>query len=330
MAGHFENRLRLNRANTMGGRIANRRLAAATLVLAFRACFAPADMKDAGYGQAQYLGRIQNPAVTEASGLAPSRKRPDMLWVLNDSGNRPVIYAVATNGADMGEVLVAGALNRDWEDMASFVADGRPRIIVADFGDNNALRNDCRLYVLDEPDAPGPGGKSEAQVSAVIPFSYEDGPRDCEGVAVDVSARMVLILSKRTSPPVLYGLRLSDGPQVPPAIASRIADVPGIPPPNEYDYRISGESARFAMQPTALDIAPNGRAALVMNYKDAYIFPRSAGKNWSTAMAAKPLRVPLPQVRGKEAACFAANGSDIYFTCEGQQPPLFLLGPSRP
>jgi hypothetical protein len=230
----------------------------------------------------------------------------------------------------MGEVLLAGAVNRDWEDMASFLIGGRPRIIVADCGDNNAVRDDCRLFILEEPEPPGPGGKAEAKVSEVIPFSYEDGPRDCEGVAVDVGARLVLLLSKRASPPVLYGLRLPDRPQTPPSIARRIVAVTGIPPPDEYDYRLSGDSASFTMQPTALDIAPNGRTALVMNYKDAYIFPRSGGEDWSTAMAEKPLRVPLPQVKGKEAACFAANGRDIYFTCEGPRPPLFRLSPSRP
>jgi len=290
----------------------------------------PPKLQTAGYDRAVHLGRIRSAGVTEASGLAPSRRRPDMLWVLNDSGNQPAIYALGTNGADMGEVRLTGAMNRDWEDMASFVMEGRPRILVADVGDNNALRNDCTLYVLDEPDPPGPGGKAEAPVSTVIPFSYDDGPRDCEAVAVDVGARMVLMLSKRTSPPVLYGLPLPDGPQAGPATARRITPVPGIPRPDEYDRRINGDSARFAMQPTALDIAPDGRAALVMNYKDAYLFPRREGADWAATMASTPLRVPLPQVKGKEAACFAANGRDIYFTCEGQQAPLFVLGRSRP
>ena len=55
-----------------------------------------------------------------------------VMWALNDSGNGAFIYAMGTNGRDRGRVLITGAVNRDWEDMATFMWQGRAMILVAD------------------------------------------------------------------------------------------------------------------------------------------------------------------------------------------------------
>ena len=43
----------------------------------------------------------------EASGVATSRRNPDIVWALNDSGD-PAIYAIDANGKVTGRVRVAG------------------------------------------------------------------------------------------------------------------------------------------------------------------------------------------------------------------------------
>ena len=45
------------------------------------------------------LGTWQGRSLREASGLAVSRRHPGILWVHNDSGDGPHVYAVDTTGA---------------------------------------------------------------------------------------------------------------------------------------------------------------------------------------------------------------------------------------
>ena len=94
---------------------------------------APADRLSA---IVSYAGELANPQIQEASGLAPSRLNSEILWTINDSGDDPILYAVSTTGADLGTIKVAGARNRDWEDLASFRLNDTAYLLIADIGDN--------------------------------------------------------------------------------------------------------------------------------------------------------------------------------------------------
>ena len=78
--------------------------------------------------------------VTEASGLAASRREPGLFWVHADSGGEPILRAVAADGSPRGILRIDGAGNVDWEDAASFTLDGRAWLLVADTGDNASRR----------------------------------------------------------------------------------------------------------------------------------------------------------------------------------------------
>ena len=66
-------------------------------------------------GEALKVGHLANPQITEASGLASSRLYPSVLWIINDGGNDPLLFAVGIDGADLGTFRVDGAENYDWE-----------------------------------------------------------------------------------------------------------------------------------------------------------------------------------------------------------------------
>ena len=89
---------------------------------------------------------------------------------VRDSGDEPVIYALGPDGADRGRVRIAGAVNRDWEDIASFELNGLTYLLIADTGDNLAVRTDCRLYVIAEPD---PAELSPGR-EITVPIAWED------------------------------------------------------------------------------------------------------------------------------------------------------------
>lgn len=292
------------------------------LVLAGSGCSAP--LQDAGYQQPdiQVAGRLQNPAIAEASGLARSA-RQDRLWVINDSGAAPQLHAIGLDGADQGTVTLAGAQNVDWEDLATFAADGRHWLIVADIGDNNATRSHCTLYVLQEPDDAdiASGG---AAVSRQIRFRYPDGARDAESLAVDAGSEKILVLSKRDIPALLYQLPLfPDGDDL--ITAQRVGPVDGIPQPTAYDIERAVPDLNWHWQPNAMDIAADGKAAAILSYRAVYYFLQDPDLSWHDTFRSPPRAFGLDEWSGAESVAVSNDGRFLYVTTESVNAPLLRI-----
>ena len=184
------------------------------------------------YSEAQQIGHLAHSKLREVSGMAASRRRPDLLWVANDSGNGALLYAIGLDGRTHGIFQVNGVRNRDWEDLASFTSDGKAQLLVADVGDNTAKRQESVLYIVEEPDLPrkqSPAG-THLPLLRRIRFVFEDGPRDCEAVAVDLSMNRVLLLSKRDHLPRLYELPLWPEDDTSTVTARFLVEITTIPP----------------------------------------------------------------------------------------------------
>ena len=140
----------------------------------------------------------------------------------------------------------AGAV--DWEDMASFVEDGQPKLLLADVGDNEALRPFVTLYIAAEP-ATAPPYRGMLPVERTLTLTYPDGPRDCEGVAVDARAGAIYLLSKRDPRPRLYRIPL-DAPEGLPLTAEFLGEVDSLPLPEGGELTAPGEITNVS--PTCL------------------------------------------------------------------------------
>jgi len=297
----------------------------------------PVDLPRAPYADAVFAGRLADPKISEASGLAFSRRRDDLLWALNDGAREPRLYAVGTDGSERGRVRVEGSEPVDWEDLASFEWQGRSYLAVADTGDNFSWRRSVLLLVIEEPQLAGGRlpADATAQVAWQVRFRFEDGPRDCEAMAVDPESLRALLLSKRTEPPVLYELDLLPGEpagegadrreRTEARVARRLGEVPGIPPPTRADVEESRWLGRYRAMPTGLDVSPDGAFAAVVTYKDAYLFPRAEGESWAAAFGRPPERIPLPPMPQAEAIAFGADGRTLFATSERRPAPLFRL-----
>jgi hypothetical protein len=268
---------------------------------------------------------VASAGVREASGMACSHRNPGCVWLLNDSGNGPFLFCFGKDGKSLGKARVAKALNLDWEDMASFVMDGKPYLLVADVGDNPGRRPGCLLYVIEEPKVGAAGIPDGTQLEASwhVLFSYEDGPRDCESVAVDVPGRQILLLSKRDAVPVLYTLPLAATPVDKPAVAKRVAALNVFPRPTAEQLKLRRARGRYGSQPTGMDIAADGRSAVVLTYTYVYRFTRAADELWAKALQRPPQFLRLPDnVRQGEAVCISADGKSIHVASEGNPGPL--------
>jgi hypothetical protein len=269
---------------------------------------------------------LAHTGLVEASGVVSSRREAGLLWMVNDGGHPAALYALKTDGGDEGRVIVRGALNTDWEDLAGFERNGRAYILIADVGDNQAVRSTSRLYVVEEPLRSGSGRfPASVAVAWYVDFRYADGPRDCEGVAVAPRAGRILLVTKRTQPPQLYALPLQPSAEGAVQTARRVGEIPLIPPPTAQDRIARPRMGALFSQPTALDIRSDGRLAVVLTYKSAYLFPRAPKTTWTAALAGKPVPVALPALKQKEAACFGRSGRTLYVTTEQRPAPLLAV-----
>ena len=284
-------------------------------------------IKPAIYQDAIQMGYLANRELNEVSGLACSRLRTDVLWAINDSGSGPFIYATDTQGGHLGKVRVLDARNQDWEDLASFRLRDVAYLLIADVGDNDEIRSDYVIYVTKEPavtDKIDPAGQSVAWEYR-IRFTYEDGSRDCESVAVDLQGQKILLLSKRNVPPILYALPLFTPNRGKVQLAKRLTEVPAIPRPKLQDIIEDPRFGAYRSQPTAMDVSPDSSTAVVLTYKNGYIFHRTAEEDWVQAFKKIPQRIRLPRLRQAEALCFAADGKTLFVTSEKIPAPLLRL-----
>jgi hypothetical protein len=115
----------------------------------------------------EVAGRLENPKIIEASGLARSQREPGVLWTINDSG-KPYLYAIDHEGQHLGRVDLNKSDHRDWEDLASFQLDGKPFLLIADIGDNDARYKKRTIYVAKEPRTD----ENKTKVDWEIDFEY--------------------------------------------------------------------------------------------------------------------------------------------------------------
>jgi hypothetical protein len=304
------------------------RLSGAGLAVFAVCCFSGLTLATAvAAADPRVAGRLGNPAIDEASGIVHSPSRDNVFWVVNDSGDA-LLYALDDRGHSLGRVRVAGAGNVDWEDIAAFELDGRPFLTIADIGDNEARREDVRVYVVPEPDP----GDDEVAVAWQLDFRYPGGPRDAESLAVDAAGARILVLTKRDIPAELYALPLRSrggGPET--AIPLGVVD--SLPQPGRQDIESAAERQDWWWQPTAMDFAADGRAAVILTYRGVYLYRRCAQEDWRAALQRRPETRFAGDLAQAESVAFGADDASVYITFEGSGAPLLgfdLPEPGKP
>ncbi len=267
------------------------------------------------------IGKLEDPKIREASGLARSRKAANVLWTINDNGNKEWVHAIAPNGRRLGEFDLKKSENKDWEDLASFVLNDTPYLLVADIGDNDARHKKRTLYVVEEPDVEKSG---KARVAWRIDFRYPDGPRDAESAAVDVENQRALVLSKRDIPPVLYEVPLlpEDDKTL---TATWLGTITSLPKPSRQDVEFAPKTKDWHWQPVGMDISADNLAAVILTYRAVFYYTRQPGQDWFDALNQRPRRVSIGNFRNAEAIAFANDKRSIVVTGENRHSRLLLI-----
>lgn len=270
--------------------------------------------------QPDRVATIDDPSLDEISGIAASRLQPGAVWVLEDGGNPTALFGIDRDGRRRAQVEIVGVRNIDWEALAPFQWQGRPHLLIADVGDNDAVRGRVLLHAVPEP--------ATLQDASVAPtwtmeLVWSDGPRDCEGVAVDMVRGEILLVSKRTSPPQLYIARLpaGDGVADGPLRAEWAAPLAGVPVTPEAEVRANPSTA-WRHQPTGIALSPDGRRLAVLSYTDILLYTRRGDDSWAEAVSRAPRVLPLPAMRQAEAITWSAEGERLLIS--GEQAPAAI------
>lgn len=238
------------------------------------------------------FGKFDARVVPEASGIVRDRRRPDVFWVHNDSGNPPALIAVGRDAHVIRSFDLA-APNLDWEDVAT---DDRGRIYIGDIGDNKGLLRLRAIYRFDEPglDRPVAGPlKPSAATFYARPF---DDCFDAESLVVD-GGRAVLVTKRLDG----REAELREVPLEPPApllrptTARKIGVLPG-----------------FTDPATGADLSPDGRRLAVCGVDVVRVYNRPAPPSWDgLRMAAEARLKGDRQVEG-----VAWDGDDLILASE--------------
>lgn len=267
-------------------------LACAVLFLSGVTALFAADPAGATAGALPVHARLGAGPARENSGIVRSRTRPDLFWMQNDSGDQPRVYPVHADGSvytsvrepEAPGVLIAGAINVDWEDIA---VDSDNHLIVGDFGNNRNDRRDLVLYYIDEPSPTA----ERTTVKKKLFFRYPEQtafPAHAEQFNFDAEALFtvgttVYILSKNRSDTRTTLYRLDD-PQ--PHVTNVLTPV--------TSFDIGGKV-------TAADASADGRRLVVTTYERIWLFETDGDHDrWFEGRVSSLGYV----VRGVEAVCF--------------------------
>jgi hypothetical protein len=268
------------------------------LVLAPAALAVPA-----GYGPPVRVGVITSQALPEVSGLVAARTLPGAWWVLNDSGHPPELYTLDARGRLLATVVVVGATNVDWEDLA---AGPNGSLYIADTGDNDRVRDDLALYRVPEP---APGVRAVARPTR-LPFRYPDGRHDAEAVFADPATGRPYVVTKGGVCVVYrFPLPLRPGREV-------------------TLQRVRGRGARqieALANVTGAAVSPDGTRVAIRTYLEAYELRRAAGEPFEALFDHRAERVRLPLERQGEAIAYSRDGRSLVTTSEQLPAPIWRL-----
>ncbi|OEJ95714.1 hypothetical protein [Streptomyces thermolilacinus] len=253
-------------------------LAAALLLSAVTVPTASADDPD-GF-------TLQDPRITESSGLAASRAHPGVYWTHNDQ-DEPRVFAVdGRTGETVATVTLRGVGRpRDMEAI-SVGPDGY--VYVGDIGDNlNGSWSHVWIYRFREPERL----RDQAVDATQYTVRYEDGPRDAEALMVHPRTGRVYIASKNEEGGGLY-----EGPA---KLSAKGANV----------FRRVGEV------PWVTDgaFSPDGTRLVLRGYFSA------RGYAWKDGRLGPDDRVRAPVLAQSESVTYTLDGSALLFGTEGER-----------
>ena len=237
--------------------------------------------------------QITDPRLPELSGLVAV---DDQLVAINDGGDQLTVFLLDA-ACQVADVHTAAVDPYDPEDLA-VAADGT--VWLADSGDNDAIRTTVALIAL-RPDGS----------AGIFRLTYPDGPHDAEALLLAPDGTPYLVTKEILGASGVYrpAGALVDGGTVGmdkvAAVNMTFTGTAGGPVGQAGQLLVTGGA-----------VARDGSAVALRTYTDAYVWPLT-GSDVPAALAAAPVRIPLPESPQGEAISFSADNRNLVVASEG-------------
>lgn len=250
----------------------------------------------------EQTGMVESAELTEISGAAFSRRHAGVVWLHNDSGSDPAVYATDTSGADLGRVSLPDLSARDWEDMA--LGPGPDPAVdylyLADIGDNNRSRDEVQIHRIPEPEP----AISVVEGGETLVITYPLGPIEAETLLVDPANGDMVIAGK-----ALSGVT---------PLFSLAGDLDWSVP-HEATYLGELDLGTFALA-TGGDAGAN--RIVIRTYDEVFAWERSPGSSLAGTLLTQPCRIATVREEQGEAIALSIDESEFYTVSEGLNQPI--------
>jgi hypothetical protein len=231
----------------------------------------------------------------------------DKMLAMNDGGDRLTVY-VLDSACQVVDVRSAPVDPYDPEDLA---LDGDGTIWFSDTGDNLAQRPTVALLAL----------RADGS-TAIYRLTYPDGPHDAEALLLAPDGTPYIVTKEILGNSGVYrpASGLVDGATVPmtkvASLTFGLTGTPGGPVGRAGQLMVTGGA-----------VSPDGTLIALRTYTDAYVWSLT-GSDVPKALAAKPVRIALPQAPQGEAISFAADSRQLVVAGEGLPGDITVIPPA--
>lgn len=211
--------------------------------------------------------------------------KSDLIWVIEDAGNKNHVYGLDEKGHIEKNLKVMNSENKDWEDLTS---DEDGNLYIGDFGNNSRKRSHFTIYKLSNPE------KAETEIaSEKIDFELPKEVKSKDFEAFFVYGNSFYIFSKETKKCVLL--------KVPNTVGNHTAEL-------VTEFNLSGKNNKV----TSADISKDGKTVVLLNHDKVWKLSHYSADNFFDG---KIEALAFGHNSQKEGVCFK-NNSTLYITDE--------------
>lgn len=228
----------------------------------------------------------------EASGVEVS-SASDLIWVLEDSGNKNNIYGLNSDGSIKQTIKIENAKNVDWEDLTS---DKAGNLYIGDFGNNDNARKDLCIYKVNSDNLKQDVATASQKISFYYPEQTEFPPKK-SGLLYDAESFFehngnFYIFTKNRSKGFDGSVFLY---KIPNQEGNHKAQLLGT-------FQACNIYKKCAI--TSADISPDGKTVAILSASRVYLLTNFSSDDF---LSGKTEEIQLPEVTQKEGICFKDN-----------------------